>query len=101
MKRGLKLIHIFSVILICLSMPLFSAYLDYIDLADVDFPSRDRSFENPDQVDLLVARQNEPRLFASGFFSIALRPGIDLLEQFSHFTFQTPSSDQSTTILRC
>lgn len=101
MKRRPKLTHIFLAVLICLLMPLFSAYLDYFDLADFDFPSRDRSFENPDQVDLLVAQQNEPKLFASGFFSIPLRPGIDLLEQISHLTLQTPSSDQETTILRC
>ncbi len=101
MKRRLRLTHIFLAILICLLMPLFSAYLDYFDLAEVDFPSPNRSFENPDQVDLFVARQNEPKLFTSGFCSIALRPGIDLLEQFSHITFQTPSFDQETIILRC
>ncbi len=101
MKRRQRLTHIFFVILICLLMPLFSAYVDYFDLADVDFPSRDRSFENPDRVDLLVAQQNEPKLFGSAFFSVVLHPGIDLLEQFSDFTFQTPSSDQETTILRC
>jgi len=101
MKRRLRLTRIFLVILISLLMPLFSAYLDYHDLVDVDFPSQERSFENPDQADLLVAQRNEPKLFTSGFFPIALRTGIDLLEQFSHLTFQTPSSDQETTILRC
>ncbi len=100
MKRRMRLTHIFPVIFICLLMPLFSAYLDYVDLADVDFPSRDRSFENPDQVDLLVVQQN-PRLFAPGYFSVLLRPGIDFLEQFCDTTFQTPSSDQKTSILRC
>jgi hypothetical protein len=99
--RRLRLIPFSFVILISIFIPLLSAYLDYSDLADVDFPPRNRSFENPDQVDLLVAQQNEPNLFTSGFFPIALRPGIDLLGQFFHFTFQTPSSDQSTTILRC
>ena len=101
MKRRLSLIHIFLAILISISIPLHSTYLDYSDLADVDFPSHDRSFENPDRVDLLVAQRNEPKLFTSGFFSVALRPGINLLEHFSKSTFQTPSSDQETTILRC
>ena len=101
MKRKLSLIRISFVILISIFIPLFSAYLDYSDVADVDFPSQDRSFENPDQVDLLVAQRNEPKLFTSGFFSVVLRPGIDLLEQASHFTFQTPSCDQETSILRC
>jgi hypothetical protein len=101
MQRRLSLTRVSLVILISIFIPLISAYLDYSDLADFDFPSRDRSFENPDQVDLLVAQQNEPKLFISGFFSVALRPGIDLLVQFSHFTFQTPPSDQEITILRC
>lgn len=101
MKRRLRLIQFPLVILISIFIPLLSTYLDYSDLADVDFPSHDRSFENPDQVDLLVAQQNEPKLFTSGFFSIALHPGIDLLEQFSHIPFQTPSFNQETAILRC
>ena len=101
MKRRLSLIRISLVILISIFIPLLSAYLDYSDLGDVNFPTRNRGFENPDQGDLLVAQQNEPKLFTSGFFSIALRLGIDLLGEFFHFTFQTPSSDQSTIILRC
>jgi hypothetical protein len=101
MKTRLRLIQFPLVILISVFTPLLSAYLDYSDLADVDFPSQDRSFENPDQMDLLVAQQKEPRLFISGFFPIALRPGIGLLEPFSHVTVQTPSCDQETTILRC
>lgn len=101
MKRRPRLASIFLIVLTCLLMPFFSAYLDYFDLADADFPSRDRSFENPDQVNLFVAQQNEPRLSASGLFPIALRPGIDLLEPISRLIFQTPSSDQGTTILRC
>ena len=101
MKRRLRLIQFPLIILISVFIPLLSAYLDYSDLADVDFPSQDRSFENPDQTDPLAAQQNEPKLCTSGFFPISLRPGIDLLEPFSHFTFQTPSLDQETTILRC
>ncbi len=101
MKRRPRLAHIFPVILICLLMPLFSACLDYFDLADVDFPSRDRSFENPDQVDLLVAQQNESRLFTLGAFYIALGPEISLLEQFPRFAFQTSSPDRKATVLRC
>jgi len=100
MKRRMRLTHIFPVILICLLMPLFSACLDYIDLSDVDFPSRDRSFENPDQVDILIIQQN-PKVFTWGCFSIVLRTGIDLFEEFSDLTFQKPSSDQKTAILRC
>jgi len=101
MMRRLRLIPFSFIFLISIFIALFSAYLDYSVLADVDFPSHDRSFENPDRVDLLVAQRNEPKLFTSGFFSVALRPGINLLEHFSKSTFQTPSFDQETTILRC
>jgi len=101
MKRKLRLIQFPLVILVSVFIPLLSSCLDYSDLADVGFPSRDRRFENPDQMDLLVAQQNEPKLVTSGFFPIALRPGIDLLELFSHFTFQRPSYNRETTILRC
>ncbi len=101
MKRRMRLTRIFPIIFICLLMPLFSAYLDYVDLADVDFPSRDRSIENPDQVNLLVAQENKAKLFVPGCCAIALRSGIDFLELFFDLTFQTPSSDQKTLILRC
>ncbi len=101
MKRRMRLTHILPVVLICFLMPLFSAYLDYIDFADVDFPSRDRSIENPDQVNLLVAEQSKPKLFEMGWFSIVLRPEIDLLEQFSDIALQMPPSDQKTAVLRC
>ncbi len=101
MKRRLKLTQSLFVILISIFIPLLSAYVDYSDLADVDFPSHDRSFENPEQVDLLVAQQNEPKLFTLGFCSITLRPGIGFLEQTSQTTSQTPSPEQETTFLRC
>ncbi len=101
MQRRMRLTRIFPVIFICLLMPLLSAYLDYVDLADVDFPSRDRSIENPDQINVLIAQENKAKLFVPGCFSIVLRPGIDFLELFSGLTFQTPSSDQKTSILRC
>lgn len=101
MKRRLKLIQFPLVILISILIPLLSGYLDYSDLADVDFPSRDKSFENPEQVDLLIDQQNELKLFASGFCSITLRPGIGFLEQTSRLTSQAPSSEQTGTFLRC
>ena len=101
MKRKLGLIRFSLVILISIFIPLLSAYLDYSDLADADFPSCDRSFENPDQVDLLLAQQNEFRSFVPGSFSVAFRPGIDLFEPYFYFSFQTPSSDQKIIILRC
>ncbi len=97
----LKPAYLFFIILISFFMPLYSAYAGYQDLIDFDFPSQEKSFENPDHVDLLVAQRNEPRLFTSGLFSIWIITAVDLLEQFSHSSFQAPSSGQETTILRC
>ncbi len=101
MRLMLKPIYLLIIILISFFIPLFSAYTDYQDLIDFDFPSQTRRFENPDQVDLLVAQRNEPKLFISDLVSITIRTGVDLLEQFSRLSLQTPSSGQETTILRC
>ncbi len=100
MRLMLKPIYLLIIILISFFMPLFSAYTGYQDLIDFDFPSQTRRFENPDQVDLL-AQRNEPKLFISDLLSITIRTGVDLLEQISRLSLQTPSSGQETTILRC
>jgi hypothetical protein len=43
-----RLTQIFLAILISLSIPLFSAYLDYCELTGVGFLACDIGFENPD-----------------------------------------------------
>jgi hypothetical protein len=96
-----RLTQIFLVILISLSIPLFSAYLDYYDLAEGDFLFCDIGFENPDQENLLIDQQSESKVFISSAFSTMLPPAIDFLEQFTHFSFPTCSLDQKTFILRC
>jgi hypothetical protein len=99
MKRGLTQILLF--ILITLFIPLYSAYLDYCDLAEADLLCCDMSFENPDQENLLIDQQDESKVFLSSGFSMHFPPGIDLLEQLPYLSFTTCSLDQKTFILRC
>jgi len=99
MERRLTLI--FLVILISLSIPLFSAYFDYYELAEAGFLAYDISFENPDQDNLPIDRQNESEVFLSSVSSIGFPPGINLLEQFAYFPFATCFLDQKTFALRC
>jgi hypothetical protein len=99
MKR--RLAQIFLVILISLSIPLLSAYLDYYDLAEAGFLACDISFENSDEDNLSIDRQNEYEAFLPSAFSIRFPSGIDLLGQLPHFSFKTCFLDQKTFFLRC
>jgi len=99
MKR--RLTQVFLAILITLSVSLLSAYLDYYDLAEADFLSRNISFENPDQENLLMDQQIEFKVFISSVFSLIFHEVIDLSGHLPHFTFPQPFFDQKTIILRC
>jgi hypothetical protein len=99
MKR--RLTQVFLVILITLSISLLSAYLDYYDLAEADFLSRNISFENPDQENLSIDQRVEFKVFISSVFSLIFHEVIDLSEQFLRFTFTRFSFEQKTFILRC
>ena len=99
MKRSLA--QILLAVFISLSIPLFSAYLDYCDLAEADFFACDMSFENPDQDNLSIDPQNESEVFLSSAFSVTSTLSLDLLGQLPHFSFTTCSLDQKTFTLRC
>jgi hypothetical protein len=96
-----RLTQVFLVILITLSISLLSAYLDYYDLAEADFLSRNISFENPDQENLSIDQRVEFKVFISSAFSLIFHEVIDLSEKFPRFTFTRFSFDQKTFILRC
>lgn len=96
-----RMIQIVLVFLISFSILLLSAYLDYCDLREADFLSRDISFENPDQDNLLTDQHNESKVLISSAFPIGFPPGIDFLEPFSLFNFPTYSPDSKTFVLRC
>lgn len=99
MKRSLA--QILLAISISLSIPLFSAYLDYHDLAEADFFACDMSFENSDQDNLSIDPQNESEGFLSSAFSLTSNLSLDLLGQLPRLSFTTCPLDQKTFTLRC
>jgi hypothetical protein len=99
MKR--RFAQFFLVILISLSIPLFSAYLDTYDLAEADFLACDISFESSDKDNLPIDRQNESEVFLPSAFLIRFPSEIDPPGQLPHFSFTTCPLDQKTCILRC
>jgi hypothetical protein len=99
MKR--RLTQIALVVLITLFISFLSAYLDYYDLAEADFLSRNISFENPDQENLLIDQQIEFRVFMSSAFSLIIHEIIDFSERLPHLTFEPSSLERKIFILRC
>ena len=99
MKR--RLTQIVLAILITLSISLLSAYLDYYDLAEADFLSRNVSFENPDQENLLIDQQIEFKVFISSAFSLIIHEVTDFSNHLPRLTLEAPSLEQKITILRC
>jgi len=99
MKR--RLTQIVFVILITLSISLLLAYHDYDDLAEADFPSRNISFGNPDQENLLIDQQIEFKVFISSAFSLMIHEVIDFSKHLPRLAFEAPSFDQKILILRC
>ena len=99
MKRSLA--QILLAVFISLSIPLFSAYLDYCDLAEADFFACDMSFENPDQDNLPTGPQNESEVVLSGAFSVTSSLNPDLPGQLPHYSLTTCPLDQKTFTLRC
>jgi len=99
MKRSLA--QILLALFISLSIPLFSAYLDYCDLTEAGFFPRDISIENSDEDNLSIDPQNESEVFLSSAFSVTSTLSLDLLGELPHFSFTTCSLDQKTFTLRC
>lgn len=99
MKKNLA--QILLVILISVGIPLFSAYLEYHDLAGADFFACDMGFENSDQDNLSMDRQDESEGVLSGTLSVTSTPSFDLLGQLPHLSFTACSLEQKTFTLRC
>jgi hypothetical protein len=99
MKKSLA--QILLAIFISLSIPLFSAYFDYHDLAEADFFACDMSFENSDQDNLSIDPQNESEVFLSSAFSVTCTLSLDLPGQLSRLSFIPCPLDQKTFTLRC
>jgi hypothetical protein len=89
------------VILISVCIPLFSAYLQCHDLAGTDFFASDTGFENSDQDNLSMDRQDESEGALTGTLSAISTPSFDLLRQLPHVSFTACSLEQKTFTLRC
>lgn len=101
MKKRLKRIQVFLVIVISFFVLGFTAYFHYCNLAGVDFHSPDLSFENPDQDNLLIDHLNELKIFGSNGLSDVFLLTRNILEQLPLIGFEKPSLEQNTVTLRC
>src|SRR5574341_530560 len=82
-----RLAQILLVILTSLSIAFLSAYLNYRDLAGTDSFACDISFENSDQDNLPIVRQEESEEFLPSALSLTTTLSLDLLRQLPHLFF--------------
>jgi hypothetical protein len=99
MKR--KPSQIFLVIVISLSILVFSTYYEYYTLAAADFISHNLKLENFDQEYLSAANQSELKVYGSGGFLKGFQLLTCLYGQSFHLFSQILSLDQKTLVLRC
>jgi len=95
------MVQIVLVLLISFSLYLLSAYLNYRDLSEADFVTRDICFENPDQDNLLADQHDESKVLISTASSMKFPERIDFVEQSPAVLFSTPFVSSETFILRC
>lgn len=99
MKR--KPSQIFLVIVISLSILVFSTYCEYYTLAAADFISHNLKLENFDQEYLSAVNQSELKVYGSGGFLKGFQLLTCLFGQSFHLLSQEPSFDQKNLVLRC
>jgi hypothetical protein len=106
MLRELKKPQIFLTLIISLSIPIFSGYLLYCDLADDDPFSPDAQYENADIDDLFLVSgcQNQVKFFGSirlnALFRVFL-PETNIIEQVTLFCSLSSYLEQKILVLRC
>ena len=102
MKRRLKGIQIVLVVVIVVSIPVFSTYLYFNCLADADLLSSTLNFENFDQELVSWAEQQYP-LMVCGLdsFSTLFFPDRNISNQVRYVSFQESATFEKTSILRC
>jgi len=106
MFRGLKKPQILLALVISLFIPIFSGYLLYYDLADVDLFSPDAQYENADIDDpfLIPECQNQLRFFGSiGSNALlpVLLPETNTIELMSPLCSSSSCLEQKILVLRC
>jgi hypothetical protein len=93
--------QIFLVIVIFLSILVFSTYYEYYALAAADFISHNPKLENFDQEYLSTANQSELKAYGSGGFLKGFQLLTSLFGQSFHLFSQGPFLDQKHLVLRC
>ncbi len=101
MMRRVKVIQISLILAISFCILVLPVHFSYISLAGVDLSSTDLSIEKSDQDILINPKRAKLEMFISFGFSVALPLGATLLNQLQSFSFQIPSFDQRTPVLRC
>ena len=101
LKGKSKKLRLSLAVVICLSLPVFSAYLHYNNLMEADFLSSTLNFENADLEDALWVEQQDP-LMVCGLDSLSTLFFSDKNVHPLHLvSFQKSSSFQKTFVLRC
>jgi len=77
----------------------FPAFLHYNNCVETDFPHSKPTFENLEQDYLLADQQDKLETLRPSTFTMIME--ITLSEKILFFSFQNPSRDQKTIILRC
>jgi hypothetical protein len=93
--------HLFVIIAISLSVLAYPVYLQYNNLAEIDFFSPNPTFEILDQEDLLAYEENKAKIFTLSFSCGFPTFNYFSIGPFSPLSFQTFSFDQLIPILRC
>ena len=103
MLRGLKKTQILLGLIISLTIPIFSGYLLYCDLAVGDLFSPDSEYENADIDDLFLVGdcQNQLQFFESNDLSPVFLPETNAIEQVTPFSSLLSCLEQETLVLRC
>jgi hypothetical protein len=101
MKRRLKSIHFFLVIVTSFFVLGFPPYFRYCNLVGADFCSTDLSVEKPNQDNSPIDHPNELKISGtSGWTDVFLLKG-SVFEQLPLIAFERSSLDQKTLTLRC
>jgi hypothetical protein len=101
MKSGHRIIQIFFVFALIISIPACLTFVRYYSLSEADFLSRQFKLEARDQIDLQTGYHEKSKAFAPGGFSHLLFLDNTTSKQLPAISFQISSLDLPTFVLRC
>ena len=103
LEKKFKKLRFFLIVVICASIPAFSAYLHYNDLIEADFLSSTLNFENADLEDALWVDPQDPLMVCGlDVLPILFFPEKDIFHQAYYDVFSPESvTSEKTSVLRC